>query len=488
MKKICAVHLLILLMLITPKQNSFSQEIAPSELKRKKIVEKMDKHQLRFRTEAVIEKSKKMLQIPDSVKHLNDFTVAKTPPTIEFTIIPLENRFLPSVPEGYFCGVWSSWSQGNYYVPTKKFYAAVGSHGFYKPSLYLVEYDTQTKTIKSSPEINTVLGRADSKFGDGKIHGWLDFYNGCVLHFCTYWCQYPEPSEEDFQGGYEGGSIISYNVVTGEFENFGVPFKRSSWPYHRMDTRRGLMFGAGMFGEFLCYDINQREVRYAGYLPEGMRWFVRTMLVDEETGYVYSTNYLKSDSSVHFIKYDPVKNRFYKMNSCIPRNTITGEPGQMRAHTKNKTKDGWYIGVVHGEPPGTGGQLFKFYPDEDRVEDLGLCWSGEQRYTTSLAMSPDEKYVYFIPAAHGKAYLEGTPLVQYNIKTGEKKVLAFLFHYFYEKYGYITGGTFSLKLDEKGEKLFVVFNGAFAEYNPKGSDVFGDPSVMLIHIPESERK
>lgn len=488
MKKQQFIHFVILLILIIPIQVLFSQEIAPSELKRKEIVEKMDKHKLRFKTKAIIEKSKKMLQIPESAKHLNDFIVAKTPPTIEFTIIPLEKRFMTSVPEGYFIGIWSSWSQGNYYAPTKKFYAAVGSHGFYKPSLYLVEYDTQTKTIKNSSEINTVLGRTDAKFGDGKIHGWLDLYNGYELYFCTYWCQYPEPSEEDFQSGYEGGSIISYNVVTEKFTNYGVPLKRSSWPYHRMDTRRGLMFGVGMFGEFFCYDINKREVRYAGHLPEGMRWFVRTMLVDEETGYVYSTNYLKSDSSVHFIKYDPVKNRFYKMNSCVPLNSITGEPGQMRAHTKNKSKDGWYMGVVYGEPPGTGGQLYKFYPDEDRIEDLGLCWSGEHRYTTSLAMSPDEKYVYYIPAAHGKSYLEGTPLVQYNIKTGQKKVLAFLFHYFYEKYGYITGGTFSLKLDEKGEKLFVVFNGAFAEYNTKDSDVFGDPSVMLIHIPESERK
>jgi len=488
MKKYNVMHLIIVLILITPNQRLFPQGIAPSELKRKMIVEKMDKHKLRFTKKAVVEKSKKMLQIPESVKHLNDFAVAKTPPTIEFAIVPFENRYLLQVPKEYHSGVWSNWSQGTYYAPTNKFYAAIGSHGFYKPQLYLVEYDTQTKTIRTTPEINTFLGRADSKYGDGKIHGWLDFYNGCELYFCTYWCQYPEPSEEEFQSGYEGGSVMSYNVVTGKFTNFGVPYKRSSWPYHRMDTRRGLMFGVGMFGEFLCYDINKCETRYAGYLPEGMRWYVRTMLVDEETGYVYSTNYLESDSTVHFIKYDPTKNRFYKMNSCVPPNILTGKRGQMRAHTKNKTKDGWYMGVVHGDLGGSDGELFKFYPDEDRVEDLGLCWSGEYCYTASLAMSPDEKYVYYIPGAHGKAYLEGTPLVQLNVKTGQKKILAFLFTHFYKKYGYITGGTYSIKLDEKGEKLFIVFNGAFAEYNSKGSDVFGDPSVMLIHIPEAERE
>jgi hypothetical protein len=476
-----------LLFFISIEAVSFSQEIAPSELKRKQMVEKKDTKGLRFRTTAVIEKSKKMLEIPENVKQLNEFTVARTPPSIEFVIVPFENRFHPPVPEGYFHGVWSNWSQGNYHVPTKKFYSSVGSHGFYKPRLYLVEYDTQTKTIKSLPEINKVLGRADSKYGDGKIHGWLDFYNGSDLYFCTYWCKYPEPSEEEFQSGYEGGLIMNYNVITGRFTNFGVPMPRSSWPYHRMDTCRGLMFAVGMFGEFICYDIPNRQIRFAGYLPEGMRWFWRTMLVDEETGFVYSTNNLPSDTTINFIRYEPVKNRFFKMKSTVPANRSTGKYGQMRAHTKSKTKEGAFIGVVSADTAGRGGEMFKFFPDEDRVEDLGLCWAGNQRYTASLAISPDEKYVYYIPAAHGKTYMEGAPLVQLNLKTRARKVIAFLFPYFYDKYGYMPGGTYSINLDEKGESLFILLNGAFSEYNPEGSDSFGDPSVMVIHIPESER-
>jgi len=103
-------------------------------------------------------------------------------------------------------------------------------------------------------------------------------------------------------------------------------------------------------------------------------------------------------------------------------------------------------------------------------------------------LSPDEKYLYYIPAAHGKSHLEGTPVVQFNIKTGTRKVLAFLFPYFHNKYGYIPSGTFCLKLDEKGEKLFALFNGAFAEYDTASGDVFGDPSVIVIDIPASERQ
>ena len=476
-----------LLFFIIIAATSFSQELVPSEIERKKVVEKKDSKGLRFKTQAVTEESDEFIEIPEFMSGRSGFEVAKKPPIVDFVIVPFEKRFHPKVPEGYFHGVWSNWSQGNYYAPTKTFYSSVGSHGFYKPRLYLVEYNTQTKTIKSLPEINEVLGRADSKYGDGKIHGWLDFYNGSDLYFCTYWCQYPEPSEEEFQSGYEGGLIMNYNVITGRFTDFGVPVPRSSWPYHPMDTKRGLMFAVGMFGEFMCYDIPKRQIRFGGYLPEGMRWFWRTMLVDEETGFVYSTNNLPSDTTINFIRYEPVKNRFFKMKSTVPANRITGKYGQMRAHTKNKTKEGAFIGVVSADTAGRGGELFKFYPAEDRVEDLGLCWEGDHRYTASLAMSPDEKYLYYIPAAHGKAYVDGAPLVQFNLQTHTRKVIAFLFPYFYDKYGYIPGGTYSINLDDKGETLFVLLNGAFSEYNPQGSDSFGDPSVMVIHIPESER-
>lgn len=93
------IHFLFIIIPILFGQNLFSQEIAPSELARKKVVERMDKKGLRFQTKAVIEKSKKMLEVPESIRHLNDFTVAKTPPTIEFTLVPLENRFQAAVPK-----------------------------------------------------------------------------------------------------------------------------------------------------------------------------------------------------------------------------------------------------------------------------------------------------------------------------------------------------------------------------------------------------
>ena len=102
--------------------------------------------------------------------------------------------------------------------------------------------------------------------------------------------------------------------------------------------------------------------------------------------------------------------------------------------------------------------------------------------------SPGGRYVYYLPGAHGHGYSDGSPVIQYDTKTGIKKVLAFMFPYYYDKYGYIAGGTFSIKLDDSGERLFILWNGALTEYDPeKDADTFGQCSVMVVNIPESER-
>ena len=45
--------------------NLLAQEIAPSEVERKKVVEKKDKKGLRFKTQAVTEESGEFIKIPE---------------------------------------------------------------------------------------------------------------------------------------------------------------------------------------------------------------------------------------------------------------------------------------------------------------------------------------------------------------------------------------------------------------------------------------
>ena len=462
--------------------------LSEAEKTRKEVAERYDKQGLLVEegllssANIVVDEDEKLLKPPESVEKLigGDVVIARVPPKVEFGMVPAQPTFFHEPDEGKRTGLWSNWSQSAYYGPTGKFYTAVGDHIEYNAHLYIVEYDPATRTIRCFPEINKILGRTRDVFGDGKIHGWLDFYDGSDLWFCTYWCKYPEPEEEDFATGYDGGHIMSLDVTTGDIVDYGVPLVRASWPYHRVDTRRGLLYAVGMFSEFLVWDIKEQETRWAGYLPEGMQWFVRTFLIDEETGMVYSSNQHPGDVEKHLLKYDPFKNRCVKLDAHMPKNSMTGDYECMRANTEKRGPDGLYYGMTYH------GQMFSFDPATETIEDKGINWPGEQRYTASMERSPGGRYIYYCPGAHGRGFMEGSPLLQYDTETGQRKVLAFLHPYHNEKYGYTTGGTFSVKLDDKGEKLFIIWNGAFIE--PRSSDVFGNNAFMLVNLPEEERQ
>jgi len=319
------------------------------------------------------------------------------------------------------------------------------------------------------------------------------------LWYCTYWAKYNEPDEEDYATGYDGGHIMSYDVLSGDIVDYGVPLKRASWPYHRVDTKRGMMYAVGMFGEFLAWDINKQQTMFAGYLPPGLGWWERAIMIDEETGMVYTSNRDNrynnrgnSDIVKNIIKYDPFKNRFFKLNCTVPPETEesrfiegakVGSYSHLRAETRKRGPDGLFWCITYQ------GQLFTFDPAKETTESKGYNWPGEQRYTGSMDRSPGGRYLYYLPGSHGHGWSDGSPIVQYDTQTGARKVLAFTYPYFYDKYGYTPGGTFSVKLDDKGERLFILWNGAFVEHTAgRSSDTFGQCSVMVVNIPASERQ
>ena len=111
-------------------------------------------------------------------------------------------------------------------------------------------------------------------------------------------------------------------------------------------------------------------------------------------------------------------------------------------------------------------------------------------YVTVVELSPDEKYLYYLPGAHGGAFKSGTPVIQYEIATGRRKVLAFLAGAFEGAYDYVPAGTYGMKVSADGGTLYVNFNGHAgdrlrpAHMKPNG---FGLCAFAAIHIPESER-
>lgn len=481
--------------------------LSPSEKIRKETAEKKDVHSL-MKNEgfAVSDQSEKMLQGPEFVTSCYgpDFTVAKNPPHISFAVIPYGNRYFPETNEDKKYGPWSSWGQGCFDSARNKFYGAVGDHGWYDPNLHVIEYDTEKNQVACLAEINDLLRRKPDEFGEAKIHGYPDIYKASYqehehLWFCTYWCRYPEPLDHDFATGYSGGHIMSYDLDTKTFVDYGVPLERASWPYHRIDTKHGMLYAIGMFGEFLAWDINAQKIKWAGYPPPTMKWYNRCLLLDEESGMVYTNNMLSSDLTI--MKYDPFKNRFFETPAKMPVEKTYKTVVPIRCHTRKRDPNGKYWGLM------ALGNLFSFDPVSETLEvSENKLWPLNDAYSVTMDMSPGGRYLYFGIASHGRGYPYGSPVLQYDLIDKKLKVLAYLYPYYYEKYGYIAGGSYAFKLDDAGEKLYMIWNGDFNNVEtlfenhkhydsdlidnwskPSPHDAFGHCAIFVLTIPAQER-
>lgn len=460
--------------------------LSPGEKERYDEVLAADVHGLRSLEGMARDEAAAFLEIPERYRQNPDFTLAAAPPVVHFSIMRgYEPEFFPA---GQDEGLWSIWGQSVYAPQTGCFYTGVGDHRVRRANCFLVEFNPSTRTHRVVLDVNAFLGRAYDMTRDGKIHGWLRVDDQGDLYFATYNARWPRMLEEDFESGYDGGHLVRYNVVTGEAEDLGCPLLRRSWPFHNMDVQRGLFYGVGLESEFLAYDLNERRMLFGGYCPPGMSWENRCLLVDEPTGRVYSTNLRASKLNAGFVEFDPATGQFRSLNSKAPDYPLSREGVEIqprvndnvRCHTDRRSADGSYYCMTYS------GSLFKFWPDEDRVEFLTMNWDNG-RYCASVTLSSSGRYLYYSPGSHGEASLDQVPIVQYDTRTGQKKVLAFLGPHYREKYNYTLGGTFSIHLLPGDDTLFIAWNGRFETDMRGGYDGFGHPSYMLLEIPEGER-
>jgi hypothetical protein len=152
------------------------------------------------------------------------------------------------------------------------------------------------------------------------------------------------------------------------------------------------------------------------------------------------------DGSILFNGPDRLMKFNFASQEIEPTRTSFGESPGMRSATR-ESSDGYVYGVTHKTT-----ELFRYSTKTDELKLLGKVFlSGG--YTTVIELSPDEKYVYFLPGAHGKAFNSGTPIVRYEVATGRQTVLAFLAPYCEKALGYIPGGTYGMKVRRRPHDL-----------------------------------
>lgn len=410
-------------------------------------------------TKAVTLETDAFLKVPAGLE-AKDFTVAKKAPRVDVC-------FFAGLKDRGKGTLWSSWGDGCL-ARNGKYYTSVGDHLGTDANSYLYEYDPVAKTLKRVVDVLKAIGHMLGLYGHGKVHSGIHQAADGKLYFTTYWGKHRE-IDKAFEKGYQGSLLLRYDPATGKTENLGAIVPKQGLPASHFDPARQLLYFHAVYkGDITVYDVKAGKVKFHGGGDTSAA--SRTFLADAK-GRVY---FSAKDGTLHF--YDPERNALFGTKAELPAAKGKKKGDTLRAAAQRPTKEGIVYGMT------AAGRLFAFDPNQQTVKDLGPNFGGGD-YTAVMALSPDEKYLYFAPGAHGSGAKSGVPVVQYDIKSGRRKVLAFLHAPLLERLKYQTGGTYNLQIDDAGERLFLTFNG-----NDAGArGTFGRPSVVVVHVPDEER-
>ncbi len=420
--------------------------------------------------------SEAFLTIPEAVRaeatkpDAAAFDVAGTPPTVDLAF----HRDLG--PDAAARRLWSSW--GDICVASDgRVYCGIGDHGNDvggDARCFLYRWDPRRKVLEKVVDMSVVVPPQAGQPAWSKVHAKIDegpdgkIYFSCTLNDGNR-AKLPQYGWTD---ALPGGQLYQFDPATGKTVAFANLPPRRCTATSLVDRERNTWWcnlEAGDGNALWGLDLATKRPVFQS--PDGSVGFNRNFA-------------LAADGSIIF---NGDAGSVWRLDGTTRQLAQTGSafadsPG-MRCST-GPSGDGHIYGVTHGT-----NQLFRYSPKQDELKLLGPSWLTGM-YTTVAVLSPDERFVYYLPGAHGQAARHGTPVVQYEIATGRRKVLAFLAAAFDEHYDYVPGGTYGVKLSPDGGTLYVNFNGhTSAAVRPKHlrTDGFGLPSFAAIRIPQSER-
>ena len=377
--------------------------------------------------------------------------VAKTPPVVDFAFYPQQNY--PGNP-------WSHRSDG--IVRGDKYYSSSNDHLAPRGTALLWEYDAVTKQFRLLCDTTKFLESQhafppEMNYRPGEMQSRIDLGSDGWLYYCT---DRGSPTVTDDAHGYLGEWILRTHPQTLATEIVAThPIEKHTLPASVLDPERMILYCGTAVGkdapnqkiQFFAFDLKSRKLlKVADDGP------TRTMIFAKSTGCVFWEGK----------RYDPATNEITP--ASVPHvRSATAETPQ---------------GIVYGTS-GTAADLWAFHVKTGELKQLGSAAVASQEYIASIDADPTGRYLYYAPGAHGGAARDGTPVVQYDVTTGHKKVLAFLHQLFLDKHGYTPDGCFGSALDEKGERLFISWDG-WRKGQPRGWE---SCSLTVIHIPAAER-
>ncbi|MSR66240.1 MAG: hypothetical protein EXS24_02570 [Pedosphaera sp.] len=404
----------------------------------------------------VTDTSPDFLKPPTSL--LAGVVIAKVPPTVDFLYFPGQDY--PGKP-------WSNW--GDSLFANGKYYASIGDHLAPAGNAFVYEYDPAAKKLRRLLDVRSVLNLPEGHYAPGKIHSRIDMGSDGWLYFSTHRGSTRVTTD---QYHYKGDWILRHNPATGKTEIVSHgPVAKHCIPTSVLDPKRMIFYGGtapGTGGEdagvrFFAFDIKAGKVICDE--PDGP---ARAMIFAPSTGRIY---YNQSNTEGALMRFDPAKgNKPVKIAGTIGLRAASEETPQGIVYTVSQGRKG------------EGAEMFAFNTQSEKIELIGPPAVGSQQYITTLDADPKGRYIYYVPGAHGGSEVDNSAVVQFDTKTRQRKIIAFLHPFYQSKYGCTLKGTYSVALDNSGATLYINWN---ANRNSKAWD---SCALTVVHIPESERK
>jgi hypothetical protein len=409
--------------------------------------------------------SKDFLKPPATLRP--EVKIAKAVPTVDFMFYPGQT---------YAGNPWSVWGDGQ--AVGTEYYSAIGDHKSPEGNAFVYEYDAETKQLRRVVDLRKTLKRPPGHYTPGKIHSRLDMGSDGWLYFSTH--RGSTRVALDPKNHYDGDWILRYHPEKKKTEIVAhSPLPMQCMPTSLLDPDR-LIFYVGTADalnkkkpQFLAYDVKKRKVLYSdAYGP------YRYLIFARSTGKVYfhgnTSSPSKTQGPAQLVRFDP-------------ENPGTPKPIAARLGLRSATREtpGGIVYTIDHD------NLWAFNTKTEKVTELGPSAVGTKTYTTSIDVDmKTERYLYYVPGAHGGAENDGTPLIQFDVKTRTRKVIAFLHPHHFDRYGYVAIGTFGSAVSPEGDKVYITWNGnTGTERKDLGKKSrFNTCAMSVVHIPASERK
>jgi hypothetical protein len=466
------------------------------------------------------------------------FVVAKTPPKVDLYFHGDLGPDAGSRP------LWSSW--GDLCVATDgKVYVSIGDHGRDKAGdarCFVHCFDPRTKRLTRVVDMNEVVPPKEGRVSWSKIHAGLhEAADGKIYFTCTL-NDSRNAGKPDFRWDelLPGGQLYQYDPATGKTVAYlSLPPARNASEslFDRRRNRWWCNLEGGPPTEERLWGV-ELETKRVAEAPRGSMAKRRAFALAADGSVFFNsdgpaTRQFQLDEAARAVALSEAKaklaaeraawtkrvaeakergdkrppapqappalppleppvesGRILKWDATLNQVVdvgirLAGSPG-MHVNPTRESSDGYLYGVLWSTA-----QLFRLSAKDNTLTTLGLPWSAHSDTIHVIKLSHDERFLYYLPGGHGGARLIGTPVIQYEIATGQRKVLAFLGPAFAEACEYTPAGTYGIGLSADDATLYVNFNGSpSARLLPPGktdAGGFGLTSFAVIEIPPSER-